>query len=180
MNGLNTHGIAACSNKEFATCEDFRKVFNEDMESLYVLSFLLTGNQDEAEQCFLEGLDACVNGISVFREWAAVWARRIIIRHALRMTAARPGFLRWAPSLVESAAEGVTSKISLQRITFTRVLALEDFERSVFVLSILEGYSTQTCALLLAVSQKEALEACARALRHIADVDMEPALLARA
>src|SRR5258708_30559216 len=99
MNGLNTHCIAESRNNRFATCEDFRKAFIEDMESLYLLSFLLTGNYDKAEQCFLEGLDACVNGISVFREWAVFWARRIIIRQALRMTTAHAGFPRCAPSL---------------------------------------------------------------------------------
>ena len=179
MNGLITHRIMESGNNGFATCEDFRELFIEDMESLYLLSFLLTGNYDKAEQCFLEGLDECVNGISVFREWADFWTRRIMIRQALRMTATHPGFLRWAPSLVESPGESVLSKASLQRIAYTRVLALEDFERSVFVLSMLEGYSTQTCALLLAVSQKEVLEARARALQHIADVDLEPAVLVR-
>jgi DNA-directed RNA polymerase specialized sigma24 family protein len=179
MNGLKAHRIAASSDNGFATCEDFRKLFIEDMESLYLLSFLLTGNQDEAEQCFLEGLDACVDGISVFRELADVWARRIIIRQALRMAAEHDGFLRWAPGLVESADEGVLSRTSLHRIALTRVLALEDLERSVFVLSILEGYSTQSCALLLAVSRKEVQEARARALQHIVNVDMEPAVLAR-
>jgi DNA-directed RNA polymerase specialized sigma24 family protein len=179
MNGLNTHRIMESGNNGFATCEDFRKVFIEDMESLYLLSFLLTGNQDEAEQCFLESLDACVDGISVFREWADAWARRIIIRQAVWMTAAHAGFLSCAPGLVESAGEDVASKTSLQPSAFTRVVTLEDFERSVFVLSMLEGYSTQTCALLLAVSQKEVLEARARALQHIADVDLEPAVLVR-
>jgi DNA-directed RNA polymerase specialized sigma24 family protein len=178
MNGPKIHRIAASSKNRFATCEDFRELFIEDMESLYQLSFLLTGNQDEAEQCFLEGLDACLSGISVFREWADVWARRIIIRQALRMRAEHAGSLRWAPGLVESADEGVLSKTSLQRIEFTRVLALEDFERSVFVLSILEGYSTQSCALLLGASREEVLEARARALQNIANLDMEPAVLA--
>jgi len=180
MSGLNTHRIAASPSNGLATCEDFRKLFIENMENMYLLSFLLTGNRDEAEQCFVEGLDECVAGISVFREWIDFWARSTIIRQALRMTAAHPGSLRGAPSLVESAAEGVLSKASLQRIALTRVLALEDSERSVFVLAILEGYSTQTCARLLAVSQKEVLEARARALQHIADVDMELAVLARA
>jgi DNA-directed RNA polymerase specialized sigma24 family protein len=180
MNGLNTHRIAESGNNGFATCEDFRKVFIEDMESLYLLSFLLTGNQDEAEQCFLEGFDACVDGISVFRALADAWARRIIIRRALRMTASHAAFLRWVPGLVKSAGEGVASKTSLRRSAFTRVVVLEDFERSVFVLSILEGYSTETCALLLAVSQKEVLEARARALQHIADVELEPTAHVRA
>jgi len=150
------------------------------MKSLYLLSLLLTGNQDEAEQCFLEGLDACVNGISVFREWADAWARDIIIRQALRMRAEHAGFLRWTPGLVESAGERVRSRTSLRRIALTRVLALEDLERSVFVLSILEGYSTHSCALLLAVSRKEVLVARARALQQIANVEMKPAVHVRA
>jgi DNA-directed RNA polymerase specialized sigma24 family protein len=180
MNGLNTHGIAVCSNNEFATCEDFRKVFIEDMESLYLLSLLLTGNQHEAEQCFLEGFDACVDGISVFREWADAWARRIIVRQALRMRAEHAGFLGWTPDLVESAGVRVRSRTPLRRIALTRVLALDDLERSVFVLSVLEGHSTQSCALLLAVSRKEVLVARARALQHIANVEMEPAVHVRA
>jgi hypothetical protein len=118
MNGLNMQRIAASSKNGFATCEDFRKLFIKDMESLYLLSFLLTGDHGKAEQCFLEGLDACVNGISVFREWADVWARSVIVRQALRMRAEHAGFLRWGPGLIESAGEGVLSRTSLQRGAF--------------------------------------------------------------
>jgi DNA-directed RNA polymerase specialized sigma24 family protein len=173
---LNEHRIEVNSNSGFATGEDFCKLFMEDMESLYLLSLFLTGNHDKAEQCFLEALDECISGISVFHVWADFWARRVIVRQALRITVQRAGSPR--PPGVELAGEGVVSETSLQHIAFARVLALEDFERSVFVLSILEDYSTQTCALLLAVSQKEVLEARARALQHIEDFDLERALLA--
>jgi DNA-directed RNA polymerase specialized sigma24 family protein len=148
------------------------------MESLYLLSFLLTGNHDKAEQCFLESLDECLNGISVFHDWADFWARRVIVRQALRMTAQHTGSLRPASGGVDSADEGIFSEPSLQYAAFGRVLALEGFERSVFVLSSLEGYSTQSCALLLAISTKEVLEARVRALQHMTDFDMERAVLA--
>ncbi|MGC1781462.1 MAG: hypothetical protein WA708_02985 [Acidobacteriaceae bacterium] len=171
MTCLNEHRIEVNSNSGLATGEDFCKLFMEDMEGLYLLSLFLTGNHDKAEQCFLEGLDGCTSGISVFHVWADFWARRVIVRQALRITAQHAGSLR-PPGVFELAGEGVVSETSLQHIAFARVLALEDFERSVFVLSILEDYSTQTCALLLAVSQKEVLEARARALQHIADFDL--------
>ncbi|HEX4020884.1 MAG TPA: hypothetical protein VHX63_07060 [Acidobacteriaceae bacterium] len=173
---LNEHRIKVNSNSGFAAGEDFCKLFMEDMEGLYLLSLFLTGNHDNAKQCFLAGLDECISGISVLHEWADFWARHVIVRHALRITAQHAGSLR--PPGVELAGEGVVSETSLQHIALARVLALEDLERSVFVLSILEDYSTQTCAFLLAVSQKEVLEARARALQHIADFDLVRAMLA--
>jgi hypothetical protein len=37
-------------------CEDFRKLFNENAQSLYLLSFLLCANHEKAEKCLVEGL----------------------------------------------------------------------------------------------------------------------------
>ena len=52
---------------------------------------------------------------------------------------------------------------------FASVLGLEDFERFVYVLSVLERYPDQTCAVLLGTSIQQILEARIRGLRHIAD-----------
>ena len=49
-----------------------------------------------------------------------------------------------------------------------RVLALENFERFVFVISVLERYSDQECALLLGCSIQDIRETRVRALEHIA------------
>ena len=49
------------------------------------------------------------------------------------------------------------------------VLNLEDFERFVFIMFILEHYSDYDCALLLGCSVREILEARARALRELMD-----------
>ena len=48
----------------------------EEMHSLYLFSFLLTADNDVAEQCYVCGLGECVEGISVFMEWARSSARQ--------------------------------------------------------------------------------------------------------
>lgn len=48
------------------------------------------------------------------------------------------------------------------------MLGLEDFERYVFVITILERYSERDCALLLGCSVQEVREARARALQRLA------------
>jgi hypothetical protein len=42
------------------------------------------------EQCFISGLEECLEGIGVFMEWARLWARRAIIRQAIRMMKSAP------------------------------------------------------------------------------------------
>lgn len=52
---------------------------------------------------------------------------------------------------------------------FAIVLALEDFKHFVYVLSVLERYPDQPCAVLLGPSVEEILDTRIRALEHIAD-----------
>jgi hypothetical protein len=85
VNWLNTSTVAAGTASQPATCEDFRKLFTEDVHGLHLLSFLLTADHEKAERCFVAGLDECVDGDSVFKEWARPWARRMIVRNALQM-----------------------------------------------------------------------------------------------
>ena len=74
----------------YASREDFHTIFNEDHKELYRLSFLLTRDSEKAEQCFVGGLEECVAGNSVFREWARSWAKRAIIQNAIRELNPRP------------------------------------------------------------------------------------------
>ena len=91
MTCLNTHRIPASGRSGFATAEDFRGLFTEDPNALYMLSFLLTANHEKADRCFVAGLDDCVDGHAVFQEWAGMWARRVIVRNAIRIIAPRKG-----------------------------------------------------------------------------------------
>jgi hypothetical protein len=74
----------------YATREDFSKVFHKDMNGLYQLSFLLAGDHEKAEKCFVAGIEDSVNENRVFREWARSWAKRIIVENAIRELKPRP------------------------------------------------------------------------------------------
>src|SRR6516225_12066480 len=75
------------STTQFATCTDFSRIFAEDMNNLYLLALVLTADSEKAEQCFVSGLDDCISGNQVFREWARSWARRVVIKNAIRIIA---------------------------------------------------------------------------------------------
>jgi hypothetical protein len=74
----------------YASHEDFHTIFNEDLKELYRLSFLLTRDLAKAERCFVSGLEDCVSGNPVFREWARSWAKRTIVQNAIRELKPRP------------------------------------------------------------------------------------------
>src|ERR1700728_1339525 len=94
VNWLNTHRVAAVTTSQCATCEDFRKLFTEDVHGLHLLSFLLPADHENGEHCFVAGLDECGDGASVFREWAHPWAKRMIVRNAVQMISPHPGAAR--------------------------------------------------------------------------------------
>jgi hypothetical protein len=164
-------GIAAESKSEYATSEDFRKLFTENLNSLYLLSFLLTANHKKAEQCFVAGLDDCVDGDPVFHNWAYSWARRIIIHNAACMMAPCADPQKSAPGATYPAGDNGFARVSEQDAPFARVLALGDLERFVFVLSTFEKYSDQECSAVVGTSLQNIQETRARALQHIPDPD---------
>src|ERR1700746_3034020 len=73
-----------------ATHEDFHSIFSEGRTKLYKLSFLLTRDPEKAERCLVTGLDDCVTGNRIFREWARSWAKRAIVQNAIRELNPRP------------------------------------------------------------------------------------------
>src|SRR5579863_5898872 len=74
----------------YASHEDFHTIFNEDLKELYQLSFLLTRDPAKADRCLVSGLEDCVSGNRVFREWARSWAKRTIVQNAIRELKPRP------------------------------------------------------------------------------------------
>jgi hypothetical protein len=154
----------------YASCEDFRRIFEEDLHGLYQLSFLLTGDQQKAERCFVAGLEDCVKESRVFREWARTWAKRVIVKNAIRE-------LRPQSSHSNSSAHvpiifspnwqlsGTTGHFDIDPVS-----RLADFERFVFVLCVLEHYREHECALLLGCSASEVREARTWAIAELASI----------
>lgn len=151
----------------YASREDFRRIFSEDLKGLYQLSLLLTRDLAGAERCFVGGLEECEAGNSVFREWARSWAKRAIIQNAIRELKPRPS-QRTPVSPTVFADISTFSSGPGKHFEIDAVLRLKDYERFVFVLSILEHYSEHDCALLLGCSIPEIREARSRALNELA------------
>jgi DNA-directed RNA polymerase specialized sigma24 family protein len=150
---------------QYASSDDFRRVFEEDMDSLYVLSFLLTADREKAEQCFVSGLEDAVEGNPIFREWARSWARRVIILNAVRAINPRPIEENGRSSSATVSNNGKTPPV--EQVEMAAVLALEPFERFVYVMTVLERYSDQDCSLLLGCTRRDVVAARARAFEQI-------------
>ena len=157
----------------YAISSDFCRIFAEDMNGLYLLSWLLTADPKKAEECFVSGLGDCVEDNRVFKEWARSWARRAIVRNAIRALRPSPEHDGTVPAMVPVAGRdlAVDGKLALGAI-----LGLDKFERFVLVLSVLERYSDQDCRAMLGCSRQELVWARSRALEQVAAVSADYAL----
>ena len=166
-----------CKNarsNEYATSSDFCRIYVEQLNSLYLLSLLLTADPQKAEQCFLSGFDDSLNNNSVFKERADLWARRSVILHAIRLLSPRPtdenesNEARLSPPIEKVPAE-VQAYPNL-----VGVIRLSSFERFVFIMSVLEMYSNQECSLLLGCFRRDVINARIAAMRHLAGMVIAP------
>ena len=159
----------------YASHEDFHTIFNEDLKELYRLSFLLTRDPAKAERCLVTGLEDCVSRNPVFHEWARSWAKRAIIQHAIRELKPRTSQSNSPPSRPMFSNMIEHSRGLGGHFEIDALLQLADFDRFVFVMSVLEHYSEHDCALLLRCSVREIWEGRTRALKELADSHhMEP------
>jgi DNA-directed RNA polymerase specialized sigma24 family protein len=159
----------------YASHDDFRTIFKEGLKELYQLSFLLTSDPTKAERCLVSGLEDCVSGNPVFREWARSWAKRTIVQNAIRELKPRPSQSNSPLSRAMFSNLDEHSRDPGGHFEIDAVLRLADFHRFVFVMSVLEHYSEHECALLLGCSARDIREGRARALMELADAPrMEP------
>jgi hypothetical protein len=153
----------------YATSEEFRRLFTEDMTCLYLLSFVLTASHERAEQCFVTGLEDCVKDNSIFKEWARSWAKRAVVKNAIRIMAPRPNLAGGTLAGIHLEAGGRRQGTQDQHAAIASVLALGDFDRFVFVMSVLERYTEKECSVLLDCSRQDVREARVRAAQQIAE-----------
>jgi hypothetical protein len=163
-----TQAYKEARSNEYATRSDFCRIYVEQMNSLYLLSLLLTADPQKAEQCFLSGFDDCLNNNSVFKERAYLWARRSIILRAIQLLGPRPtdenesNEARLSPPI-----EKVPAQVHAHP-TLVGIVRLNSFERFVFIMSVLEMYSQQECCLLLRCFRSDVINARTAAMRSLA------------
>jgi DNA-directed RNA polymerase specialized sigma24 family protein len=150
---------------QYATAADFKQIFTEDVNSLYLLSVLLTGSPEKAEECFVEGIGESTKGNRVFKEWARSWARRTIIQSAIRVIGPRE---RSVTAIRNAHLERVMEKVPMVlHAEVCAILELAPFERFVFVMSVLERYSDNDCSILLGCARRDIVTARAHAMQQL-------------
>lgn len=157
------------SSDAYATAADFEQIFTEDMSGLYLLSFLLTGDRDKAEECFVAGIGESTKRNKVFKEWARSWARRTVIQSAIRLVGPgqRSGSVPRNSAAASAAPRAMDSLPLALQAEVCAILELAPLERFVFVMSTLERYSDHDCSILLGCAQRDITAARARALQHL-------------
>jgi hypothetical protein len=113
----------------------------------------------------VSGLEDAVDGNPVFKEWARSWARRVIILNAVRAINPRPMEENDRSSSAPVSGNGKTPP--LEQVEIAAVLALEPFERFVYVMTVLERYSDLDCSLLLGCARRDVVAARTRAFEQI-------------
>ena len=156
---------ASGSRTAYATPADFKQIFSKDVNSFYLLSLLLTGSPDKAEECFVEGIGESTKGNYVFKAWARSWARRTIIQSAIRLIA--PLDYSLAVSGAVDVARGMEKIPIILHAEVRAVLELAPLERFVFVMSVLERYSDNDCSILLGCARREVATVRTRAMQRL-------------
>lgn len=152
----------------YATSGEFCRIFSEDMSGLYLLGLLLTGDDKTAEQCFVSSLEDAINGSPVFKEWARSWARRTIVRNAIRLVSPKPaareqrGPLDWSATPEEQGVDQLFEQPLLA------LLELPAFDRFVFIITVLEKMREHECCVLLGCSRRDVVFARRRVLEALA------------
>lgn len=152
-----------------ATTDDFQRLFAREMTDLFRLSLQLTADAEKAESCLILAMRECFANSNVSKEWALIWARRMVIRNAIRLVLDTENTL---PSDIcnemESDSHLQSSEHRIETLQDSlAILTLPDFDRLAFVICVLERYSIQDCALLLKRSPKDVNDARVRAINQV-------------
>jgi DNA-directed RNA polymerase specialized sigma24 family protein len=152
--------------ERYSTTDDFRDLFAKEMSTLFQFAHLLTADEQMAEQCVLSSLRDCLSSTSVFRERAYKWARRVIIRNAIRIvqigTSGHP-----VGRAAREAPDIAFAQPKLRSLLVPAILSLPNVERFAFVLAVLEGYSNREAGILIGCSSQEVQEEKIRAAHQV-------------
>ena len=169
-------GMTSSSVSEFATADDFQKLFTSEIVDLFRLAFFLTADADKAEHCVILTMHECLATVDVFKAWLPVWPRNALIRNGIRIVTGIP-----ARSLGKGRPHQPFSEVpkSLLRRDASvtdesaGILELSDFDRLVYVLHFFEHYPARDCAALLGRSRQEVRDAQNRAFGQIIAFERE-------
>src|ERR1039458_5349317 len=122
---------------DYAKISDFCTVLERDTKPFYLFAYLLTANHKEAEQCFCSVLQEGCEQNSVFKAHIESWIKRCMLKKAIGMVFSRSTKIEeqgdsWFEETGQLRAKNMVNAVT----------GLADLERFVFVMSVLENYSS--------------------------------------
>ena len=149
------------NGKHYTSAADFCQLFEREMNRLYLLALMLTGDEAAAVECFARSLETCSISGGISPEWAPRWATHNIIKNAIE-------FVQPARDNGRRSKE-VTGVAASRQATLAEVLAsAAPMDRFVYVMSVLERYSDRECASYLGCSVAEIAPARERGMQVVA------------
>lgn len=164
-----TNRLHRSSGPECSTADDMQKHLASEMTELFRLAFLLTASVEDAERCLILAMRECLAAECVFKQWLPVWVRRIVVRTGIEIvTGDHNESLHSAqPDEADDSVPDPT-EIAILLKDSAGVFTLNDYERLVYVLTMVEQYPLRECAILLGRSTKEVRDARTSAVEMIA------------
>lgn len=162
MSYLHSARVSARENDAYATREDFEQLFVEQRTELLRYSLQLTGDAQKAEGCLNRAMRDCASESGVIKERVQYWARRVIMRHAIRVTWGTANDILCNPSFEFHLQPSRYSTEALRESV--AIFGLPVLERLTFVICVLERYSIIDCALLLRQTPQGVRQAILRAI----------------
>jgi DNA-directed RNA polymerase specialized sigma24 family protein len=157
----------------YATAKDLEQLFAEEMTDLLRLSLHLTADAEKAESCLILAMRDCFFRSSAPKHRVSIWARRMVIRNAVRLIWGTPH------DIVEDSAlefQLQPSDYPLEELRESvAILTLPDLDRLAFVICVLERYSILDCALLLRKTPQTVHESILRAVDQVVSVQRKTA-----
>jgi len=144
------------------TAAHFVRRVSEQMQSLQLLSLLLTGDPTRAEKCFIAAIDEYAEQDGAFVEWGQLSARRAVCRHAVKIMQPAPDR---TDVLTADCCKGDVEMTGSS--PFGGILSLDTLERFVYVITVLEGQPDRDCADLLRCTPRDVEIGRAIAVMHL-------------
>lgn len=152
---------------QYMDVSKFAQIFIDQVNCLYLLSFLVTADRQIAEKCLTRALDEYVESRGGFLDWAGREGRLAVLRHAIH--AIKPIAKEEYSWILSQAA---CPMLHTAHQPFASITSLSAFERFVFVMATIEGFSEEDCAGLLDCSVQEVVFGREFARRIVAMADL--------
>jgi len=172
MPGADTRNHASLA--EVVAC------FQDERSLLRRLAFLITGDQQMAEQSVVNACEITLKGNSPFRDWLLEWAKAATIASAISRRAEairaceaiyKNERSSYVEHLVDNEDRAASLKLILQADAGKMIAELDPLCRAVLVLRVAIRSSIQDCVLRLNVCRRAVLAAASRAMTWLHELD---------